>query len=247
MKLIKIMIVPLMVFASVSVNAQINGIDTIAVSILDRMSAFMQDMKSCTVTVKTEYDVANAELGLVKHTDDEKLYMSGGNKLFVSSVGDKGSHDFIYNGKTFTHYSANRNHYAQTDWSGTVVGMIDSMHKTYGIVFPAADFLYPAFVDDILAEAHSLALLGMTNVNGRDCYHIAGVSKDKTFQFWIADGPFCLPLKMVIVDRDKPMNPQFQAVYNDWQVNPSLPDALFDFHAPPNCRKVKLIPVNKKK
>lgn len=223
-----------------AVLAQNAKIDTVAVSILDRMSAMIGELNSCSVTVKSNYDVGSRELGLIKHSDLEHVYIGGSDKMLVRSEGDKGSRYFMYNGKTFSYYSVDKNHYAQVKAPSSVIGMIDSMNKNYGIVFPAADFLYPGFVDDILGEANTLVLLGMTKIDGKDCFHIAGTSKDKTFQFWINDDPFYLPSKLVIVYTDKEMNPQFEACYTDWQINPTLPNGIFEFKAPPNAKKIKL-------
>lgn len=36
------------------------------------------------------------------------------------------------------------------------------------------------------------------------------------------------------------MNPQYEATLSNWQVNPNLPDALFDFTAPPKAIKIKM-------
>jgi hypothetical protein len=232
---------------STQVWAQSGKVDTMAVSILDRMSEMMGQLGSCSVTVKSNYDVASQHLGLVKHSDEEHVYISGSNKLLVRSEGDKGTHYLSYNGKTLTHYSLEKNHYAQVDAPSSVMEMIDNMNKHYGIVFPVADFLYPAFVDDILAEAGNLVFLGTTKINGKDCFHIAGTAKDKTFQFWIADDPFYLPVKLVIVYTKKEMNPQFEATYCDWQLNPVLPDAIFEFKAPPNAKKITMAPLAVKK
>jgi hypothetical protein len=140
-----------------------------------------------------------------------------------------------------TYYSPDKNHYAQIAVPPTVMEMIDSVNKIYGIEFPAADLFYPSFVDDIISDATNLQYLGLTKVEGKDCYHIAGTAKDKTFQFWIADDAFSLPLKVVIVYTGKEMNPQFEAVLTDWKINPDLPDALFDFSAPPKAKKIKLV------
>jgi hypothetical protein len=140
-----------------------------------------------------------------------------------------------------------KNQYGQIEAPMSLVEMIDTVNKLYGIEFPAADFLYPAFVDDILADSRELVYLGLTKVDGKECYHIAGVGKDKTFQFWISDDAFSLPLKMVIVYTGKPMNPQYEAVLSDWQVNPNLPDAIFEFTVPLKARKVKLVPLSGKK
>ena len=228
-------------------KAQSSRIDTMAVSILDRMSAMIGDLNSCSVTVHTNYDVSSQELGLIKHSDEQHLYIGGPDKMLVKSEGDKGSHYVIYNGKTLSYYSVDKNHYSQTDVPSTVVEMIDHMNKNYGIVFPLADFLYPGFVDDILGQSSDLILLGVTKIDGKDCYHIAGTTKDETYQFWVSEGPFYMPVKMVIVNTKKPMNPQFEATYCDWQLNPNLPNNIFEFKAPPGAKKIKLTPLSAKK
>lgn len=221
------------------VNAQHAQYDTVAVTILDRMSRTMGELNSLSATIKTNYDVSSEELGLVKHTDVEHLYIGGPDKMMISSEGDKGSKRYYYNGKTLSYYSADRNHYAQIDAPNTLVEMIGDVNKEYGIIFPLADFMYPTFVDDIIADATSLEYLGMTQVNGKDCFHIAGVTKDKSFQFWITDDAFYLPAKMVIVHLNKPLNPQYEATYCDWEINPTLPPSMFEFDAPPGATKIK--------
>ena len=228
-------------------RAQSSKIDTVAVSLLDRMSAMIGELTSCSVTVKSNYDVGNRDLGLVKHTDEEHIYLGGPDKLLVRSEGDKGKNYLMYNGSTLSYYSVDRNHYAQVKAPSSVVSMIDSMNKNFGIVFPAADFLYPGFVDDLLGETSNLVLLGMTKVDGKECFHIAGTAKDKTFQIWINDDPFYLPAKLVIIYTDKEMNPQFEATYCDWQINPTLPTGIFEFKAPANAKKIKLNPLTAKK
>jgi len=229
------------------VQAQNAKFDTVAVSILDRMSEIIGQLGSCAATVKTNYDVGSQELGLVKHSDIEHIFIGGPDKLLVRSEGDKGNRSLLYNGNTLSYYSADKNHYAQVNVPSSLVDMIDYMNKHYGIVFPMADFLYPTFVGDILAEANSLVLLGMTKVDGKDCFHIAGTAKNKTFQFWIADDAYYLPVKLVVINTDKPMNPQYEATYCDWQINPNLPSGIFDFKVPQNAKKIKLVALSAKK
>ena len=228
-------------------RAQSSRIDTVAVNILDRMSQLMGELGSCSATVKTNYDVSNRQLGLVKHSDEEHVYLRGPDKLMVRSEGDKGSRNFYYNGKTLSYYSMDKNQFSQIEAPNSIVDMIDQVHKNYGIMFPIADYLYPAFVDDLLAEATDLVYLGTTKVDGKECFHIAGTAKDKTFQFWIANDPFYLPMKLVIVFTAKEMNPQFEASYCDWQINPSLPDAIFEFKAPHRAQKIMMAEVHHKK
>ncbi|HXB91825.1 MAG TPA: DUF2092 domain-containing protein [Puia sp.] len=231
---------------SLSAQTQTRRIDTVAVSILDRMSAMIGDLNSCSVTVKSNYDIISHQLGLVKHSDEEQLYLHGPNKLLLRSDGDKGSRDFYFNGQTLSYYSLDKNQYGQIEAPVSVIEMIDTVNKLYGIDFPIADFFYPSFIDDLLAESGNLVYLGLTKVNGKECFHIAGTAKDKTYQFWVSNDAFNLPMKVVIVYTGREMTPQYEAVLSDWQVNPTLPDAMFEFAVPNMARRIKLVPVNTK-
>jgi hypothetical protein len=233
--------------AAVHLQAQTRRIDTVAVAVLDKMSAMIGELSSASVTVRSNYDVSSKELGLIKHSDDQQMYLHGPNELLLKSEGDQGSRDFYFDGRMLSYYSMDKNQYGQIDAPLSLVEMIDTVNKLYGIEFPAADFLYPTFVDDILSESKTLVYLGLTKVNGKDCFHIAGATRDRTYQFWISDDAFTLPMKMVIVYTAKEMNPQYEAVLSDWQINPNLPDALFHFTIPHRARKVKLVPLSAKK
>lgn len=228
-------------------QAQTRRIDTVAVAILDKMSALIGELTSCSVNIQSNYDISSKELGLIKHSDEQQLFLHGPNQLLLKSDGDQGSRDFYFDGKTLTYYSMDKNQYGQIDAPMNIVEMIDTVNKMYGIEFPAADFFYPTFVDDMLADSKTLVYLGLTKVDGKECYHIAGTTNDKTYQFWIADDAFTLPLKMVVIYTDKEMHPQYEATLSDWQINPSLPDALFTFTVPHRARKIKLMPLTAKK
>jgi hypothetical protein len=241
----KFLFVLLVFSASTPLHAQSGRIDSVAVSILDHMSAVIGDLGSCSITVKSNYDVQSVHLGLVKHSNEEQVYMQGPNKMLIRSEGDKGSRSFVYNGNTLSYYSYDKNQFAEVEAAGTLMEMIDTVNKLYGVDFPVADFFYPSFVDDIISDAINLVYLGTTNVDGKECFHIAGTAKDKTFQFWISNDPFYLPIKMVIVYTAKEMNPQYEAVLSNWQINPSLPGSLFDFTPPPKAKKIRLSPLSK--
>jgi hypothetical protein len=228
-------------------SAQTRRIDTVAVAILDKMSAVIGELSSCSVSIRSNYDVASKDLGLVKHSDDQQLFLHGPNQLLLKSDGDQGSRDFYFDGKTLSYYSLDKNQYGQIEAPANLVEMMDTVNKVYGIEFPAADFFYPTFVDDILVNSTTMVYLGLARIDGKDCYHVAGMTADKSYQFWISDDAYTLPMKMVIIYTHKPLNPQYEATLSGWQVNPSLPDALFTFTVPHKARKVKLMPLSAKK
>ena len=226
---------------SFSVSGQKRNIDSTAISILDRMSTLIGSINSVSLKLSTYYDIRNRSLGLVKHSSTHELFLHGPDKLFLSSEGDQGNRHIVFDGKTLTYYSESNNQYSIIQAPGSLIGMMDTMHNQYGIDFPAADFFYPRFVEDLINESVNLKYLGITQMNGKDCFHIAGLTPDKSFQFWITKEVYYLPLKMVIVYTGREMNPQFETIFSEWKINPDIPDALFEFSAPPNAKKVKMI------
>ena len=228
------------VIMSITTKAQTQRIDSTAVYLLNRTSVTFQDIKSCSFTAVTTYDIPSESLGLIKHAITDKVAIKFPNKMKVTSTGDKGNRGLWYNGKKVNYYSLDNNTYGFVTAPASVIETIDEVSKKFGIEFPAADFFYETFLDDLKAEKGNLIYLGKTIIDDKECFHIAGADKNKSFQFWIGSDDFFLPVKMVIVysnDKDKP---QYEAVYKDWVVNPDFPDYMFEFAAPPKAVKVPL-------
>ena len=225
---------------TITMQSQTARIDSAAVYILHRTTESLQYIKSCSFKSIMTYDISNESLGLIKHSINEKVSIKFPDKMKITSTGDKGNRSLWYNGKSLYYYSFDNNTYATAAAPKTVIETIDETSKKFGIEFPAADFFYETFLDDLKAEKGNLIYLGKTIIDDKECFHIAGADKNKSFQFWIGSDDFFLPVKMVIVysnDKDKP---QYEAVYKDWVVNPDFPDYMFEFAAPPKAVKVPL-------
>ena len=229
-------IIVLIIFSN-NISAQI---DSAAVAILDRMSLEVGSLKSCSLTLKTESDILDNQLGLVTHSETANVYLKAPDKLFISKSGDKGNKEFYYDGKTFTYYSKNNNVYSSVPAPPTIMQTIDSIHNTFGIDFPAADFFYPNFVEDVMDLSSKMAYLGTTSIDSKGCYHIAGTTKEFTYQMWIANDGSFLPVKMSLVYIDKDSNPHYTAMYDNWNLNPTLQDTMFNFTAPSDALKVRI-------
>ena len=121
---------------------------------------------------------------------------------------------------------------------------IDSLHNEYGIDFPAADIFYPDLVDDLLSYSDNLLYLGLTNIEDKECFHIAGTTDELTYQIWISNDGTFLPVKMAIVYTNMAANPQYEAKFENWSLNPSLQDSMFDFVVPTGAAKIKFAKKN---
>jgi hypothetical protein len=215
--------------------------DTIAVMIFDRMAAVIGDLNSCSFSLVRSVDTEEPGLGTVTRTGNDEVYMVGPDKMLIHSYGYKGHRGFWYNGIQFTFYSFEENNYSVVPTPGDIISTIDTIHQLYGIEFPAADFFYPTFTDDILGQFDTIAFLGKEEIEGQECFHIVAVSKSMNVQFWIANDAFNLPVRFIIIYKNNG-DRQYEATFSNWKLNPDIPGSVFEFMPPPMANKVTLIP-----
>jgi len=240
-----IMLIPaILLYAGLNAAEPSPRIDETALHILQQTVNTLQSIHSCSFTATANFDVPNNETGLVKHLTVENVSMDLANDhLKIISRGDKGNRTMWYNGETFTYYSVDNNKFGEIQMSDDLMNVISTMNTEYGFDFPAADFFFDTFVQDIVDTGGNLIYLGLTTVNGKDCFHVAGKDANAIYQFWIYDDGLYLPARMVITYHTEPIAPQYDAVYTDWSINPSLPDAMFEFMIPPQAGRIEIIPI----
>lgn len=238
----KLIFIFLILLPGMVMQAQDYRKDTTAVIILDRMSDLIGDMGSCSYRLSTSYDVIDIQLGLVKYFMHHNVYMVGPDKLLVYSNGEKGHRGFWYNGSQLTYYSFTENNYTIIDAPSNILSTIDTINETYGIEFPAVDFFYPAFTDDLINNFDDIIYNGKKLIEGKKYFQIIAKNASMGVQVWISDDEWFLPYKLVITYYAEVPNIQYEATFDSWQVNPDLPDAMFEFTPPPDATKFVLVP-----
>lgn len=222
-------------------TAQSNKYDSVAILIIDRMSDVIGDLESCSFKLRVANDVQATAKNYVKHFTEYEIYLYGSDKMMINGRGYRGHRKFTYNGNQLAYYSYDENNYGIIPVPNTLIRMIDSVNQKYDIDFPAGDFFYPAFTDDLLHQSDSLRYVGMERIGELEYFHIASFGKEMNFQFWISNDAYNLPARFVITYNQKPGSPQYMAIFSDWQINPKLPIAMFDFQPPPGARKLRIM------
>jgi hypothetical protein len=215
--------------------------DTIAVMILQRMSDVIGDLTSVNIELSTSVDVEDLEHGVIKKFGRYEVYLVGPDKMLVHGYGYKGHRGFWYNGETTTYYSFDENNFAVIPSPPTIIQTIDSIHYTYGIDFPAADFFYPTFTEDVLNFFDNVIYLGKETVDGEECFHILSSNKEISAQFWISNNAFNFPKKFVLTYKNK-NNQQYESTFTKWELNPDIPNSAFEFLPPQQATEIFLVP-----
>ena len=232
----------LLLAVSMEAGAQGSRNDPAALQILDHMSAVIGELGSCRFTLNVSRDVNDPDMGLVTYFGVNEVYMVGPNKMLINSRSDGDHKGYWYDGKTVTYYSYDENNYAAVAAPATILQTIDALSRDYGVDFPAADFFYPTFTDDLIDNSDRIVFLGKKNIEGRDCFHVLATGKTMGVQLWIADDSLNLPVKFSIVHYDQKNSPRYEATFSNWQINPELPSAIFDFVPPQTAARITLVP-----
>jgi hypothetical protein len=86
--------------------------------------------------------------------------------------------------------------------------------------------------------------VGLHEVRGVKCHHLAFTRDDIDLQVWVEDSRSPLPRKLIITEKWVSGSPQFTALLSDWNLSPQLKKNLFTFMAPDKAQKIEFAPVN---
>ncbi|MBP6185979.1 MAG: DUF2092 domain-containing protein [Chitinophagales bacterium] len=242
----KLLLSSIWVLFAFGTYAQATNYDPVAVLILDRMSDVIGDLNSCSYKTNASHDEFVPEYGMIKQFVNSEVHMVGPNKMVVNFWGPRGHRQCWYNGDQFAYYDYEENNYGLIEAPGTIIATIDSIHQYYNVDFPAGDFFYPAFTDDLIESSDKVVYLGTTNINGKECFHIAAMSKVSNTQIWISNDAYTLPVKYVIDYYTVADSPQYETTFSDWQINPDIPGVMFDFLPPPGAKQVRMMSTTEK-
>ena len=173
-----------------------------------------------------------------------KVTMQRPNHLLVEGTGDDGSNKLVFDGKTAIIYFAAQNKYASIPVpEGTIDGMLKEAVGRLGVDFPLADFL---------SEAPSKAFLsGVTSGRVVNTVTIDGVPHDHLFftqppgielELWLSKNEQAWPARLIVTYRSLPGEPNFIALFSDWNFDVMPIDTDFVFQPPAGAEQVALKP-----
>jgi hypothetical protein len=206
--------------------------------VLQEMGAYIGSANQFTFHADITFDHVLPSGQKLQFSSSEDVVEQRPNLLYVEWNGDLGARQFWYDGKSITLYDTAQPFYASGSASGGIDGMLESAINTLGFSPPLADFLYR---DPYKAVRRNIQFgfdLGQNTVNGRNCRTLAFVEKDIDWQIWIENGPRPTPCKLVITYKTRPSQPQFAAVFSDWDFAPHIAAPVFTPDLPTRAQKV---------
>ncbi len=174
-----------------------------------------------------------------------RVFVRRPDKLYVELRGDLENERIWYDGEHFTVLNTDSNEYERARVRGNIDRALDHMAQTYGESSPLADLVYSNPYAILVENVETGMYVGLHEVRGVKCHHLAFTQKNIDWQIWIEDGARPVPCKAVITYKNMESVPQFTAVLYDWEFSPHLPDSLFRFHPRTGAVEMDFVPVGR--
>jgi hypothetical protein len=204
--------------------------------ILKIMSDFVAAQKAFTLTYDSNVEVLTTELQKIQFTSSGKVQVIRPDKLHATRTG--GYHDlaFVFDGKTLSVSSKDKNNFAQLESPGSIDQVIDLLREKYGFIAPGADLLFSNVYEVLMENVIDSKHIGRGVIDGVECEHLAFRTPETDWQIWTETGARPIPRKYVITSKVVTGAPQYTLYIKDWQ--PDAASGVFAFSPPEGATKV---------
>jgi hypothetical protein len=206
--------------------------------LLKEMGAYIGSAQEFTFHADVTFDHVMPSGQKLQFSAAEDVMLQRPGRVYVEWNGDLGARQFWYDGKSVTLYDPAMPFYASEAAPSAIDSMLVQLLPKLDFVPPLADFLYSDPYKTVRANIQYGFDLGQNDVNGRTCRTLAFVEKDVNWQIWIENGPQLTPCKLVITYKNQPAQPQFTAVFSDWDFAPRIAEPVFTPELPPATQKI---------
>jgi hypothetical protein len=179
----------------------------------------------------------------------QKLLFSGHNdiavhrpdRLYSHSFGDTGDKRLWYDGNQITLLDERHGVYATEKAPETIDATLDQLIRELRFTPPLSDLLY-SDPHTILRRSTLFGFhVGISEVGGHRCHHLAFIERDVDWQIWIDDGLMRVPRKLAITYKTLPGAPQFIATLTDWNFTARFADSVFVPALSPNAQRIEFL------
>ena len=239
-RLLGLVILGLLLSAGVSARAH----DQLEQDAVDRLRAslnYLAGMEVFALEAHASLEVVLLSGQKIQFESSNQLTVQRPNRFHAERMGDLVRQEFLYDGKMLTLHQIDAALYATVPAPDTIERTLDFARQYLDIVAPAGDLLYADAFDILMDGVHTGFSVGMAEVAGVDCDHLAFSAPGTDFQIWIQQGDRPLPRKLVITSRDVVNAPQFSIVMDAWDQTPELSEDLFHFEPPEDALMIEFM------
>jgi hypothetical protein len=189
---------------------------------LARMGALLQEAKSLSFEAEVTYDILLGDGQMVLYGSQVEAAWRPGKSLKIRIDGDERKNRIYIDEGSVTFVDDEVGIYATNQVPGSLDDAIDDVLARLGLEIPLAEIFYVDPYRLFRDTAVWGRQVGIHEVDGIECHHLAFVANGLDWQVWIDTGDKPLLRKLVIDYRDRVGSPSYTARITKWKVNPRL-------------------------
>ncbi len=226
----------------VALAADSSAVAPRADELLKQMGDYLKSTKRFTFTSEAYFEQVLDNGQKLQYNAITNVALQRPDRLRVDSRGDAAFESYYYDGKHITHFNLRENTYASVEAPATIDAANDFLATKYGVIPPLVDLTYQDPYRILIENITTGTYIGLSQVRGTMCYHLAFQQNDIDWQVWIDAGWMRVPRKIVITYKKAASVPQYVTFLSEWDFAPRFPGDLFSFSVPPNAKQVEFVP-----
>ncbi|HSN54149.1 MAG TPA: DUF2092 domain-containing protein [Candidatus Sulfomarinibacteraceae bacterium] len=232
---------------SVTVDAvqTAGGVDPGALQVLKEMTDYLGSLQAFTVEARNSMEVVLVDGQKLDYEAASRVWVERPNRVRSQRTGVVDEADFFYDGSSMTLHvrEGEVDFYGVAEMPDNLDEALDILRASLEIEVPGADLLYSDAFEGLTWDVLEARYVGVETLGGVKVHHLAFRTRSVDFQVWVGDGDRPLPYKYVITSKWITGAPQFGVELFNWNVSPTIDDAIFTFTPPPGAMKVDFVTV----
>jgi hypothetical protein len=208
---------------------------------LAAMGKLLQSAKSLSFTADVTYDVLLNDGQLIQYGSRVNAAWKPGKSLHVKVDGDDVKTRIYVDKGEITWVDDEQGIYATDKVPGDLDTALEDILSRLELEIPLTEIFYSDPYKLFRDSAYQGRQVGIHEVAGVKCRHLAFIARGLDWQVWIEDGDEPLLRKLVIDYRNRPGSPKYSATITSWQVNPKLSKDFAKFSPTDSETKVEFL------
>ena len=213
--------------------------------VLRSMTDFLHSAKHLSFHGELNYDQLSTWGQKIQLAGAGDMAISRPNKLHADFRDDLASRKFWYDGKTVTLLDPSSGFYGSEKAAPELDDMVDQVERELGLRLPLAQLLTAGPYKEIEKRIARVHYMGIHDVDGVACHHLALQGEDRDIQVWVEVGDQPLLRKFVVDYKDAPGTPRYMMVLMDWSFD-APPASTFEAKLPDDAVRVDFLGMDRK-
>ena len=214
-----------------------------AFELLESSLEYLADQDEFSFEIDIAFDNVLVTGEKVQYSAYQEIIVRRPDRLFVDYVGDLKVSQLFHDGENISILDSDAGLYVTEDAVGTIDDLVFGLEESREIAIPLSTLVLSEPFERISNAINNSTYLGTSYVNRVPARHMLFTTDEKDYQVWVSEGDNPLIQKIVITYKILSGQPQYTAVFSNWNFDPNTEDETFTFVPAEGDRQVDFLPL----